>query len=175
MNIDEREKKSPSEVTTRRELNATYCEQVFGIKAGMVAAFGIGDQKFGVFKISDRNCFPNATDIIINSPYLIAQLNHHNKVIPTQIRELVNGGTTIIGKEHKGSFSLDEKVSRKHVEVSCRNGIVAIKDIGSKNGTKDIFNEISDPEDLNVDESFLRFYSIKRRNYLINKYLIEKL
>lgn len=48
------------------------------------------------------------------------------------------------------------------------------KNLWQNNNKKDIFNEISDPEDLNVDESFLRFYSIKRRNYLINKYLIEK-
>ena len=71
MNADEIAKKSPNEIFPHKELSASYCEQVFEIKAGLTAAFGIGEQKFGVFKISDKKCFPSAPEKIINAPYLV--------------------------------------------------------------------------------------------------------
>ncbi len=142
MYADEIIKKIPKEVATHKELSAIYCEQVFGIKASLTAAFGIGDQKFGVFKISDKNCFPSVPKKVIDAPYLIVQFDSKNKVIPTRLRELKEGDIYIIGREHEGNFALDKKVSRKHVEVGLLNGVVAIKDLGSRHGTKDIFNEI---------------------------------
>ncbi|MCA9384060.1 FHA domain-containing protein, partial [Candidatus Dojkabacteria bacterium] len=130
-------------VLSHKELSPQDCEKTFGIEAGLSTAFQIGEQVFGVFKIDKPNCFPSSPSVSITTPYLILQFGRHMRVSLDNYKGLREGQKVILGRVDQSRFAFDQTVSRRHVEVSLKDGRVNVIDLGSTNGTKDVFNRVA--------------------------------
>lgn len=124
-------------IESHTPIDPSVCEKYLGINASLTNAFKIGDEKFGIFMSSDRS----RTTSKSNS-YLLAQFGSDGRVIEDTIKTLNNGDSVTLGRGNPMGFELDSKVSRSHVGISIKNNEPYVEDLGSTNGTIDVYDGV---------------------------------
>ncbi len=124
-------------LTEKHILNSEECERKFGIKAPLVKAFEIGEQKFGIFQIppNQTSCYPKNHDLWVTTPFIIHQFSEDLEIDIERYKGLREGEEVTIGRQSRHRFQLDPTVSRLHVLISLHDGLISIKDLRSTNGT----------------------------------------
>lgn len=130
-------------ILNHSEISPHDCEKTFGINAGLSTAFQVGEQIFGVFKISKMRCFPSSPSTGITTPYLILQFGKNMRVSSNIYKGLREGERVVLGRFDTSRFNFDTAASKRHAEVSLAGGIVSVNDLGSSNGTIDVFNRVA--------------------------------
>ena len=153
---------APQELFTPEESKAH-----FGVDGTLREAFVIGDQRFGVFDISDSPSYHDAdparypfvdgnTGVRTDRDFVILQFDAEGRVNGDQLKGLRYGEEVTLGRQHNADrFQYDDTVSREHVKISLSpEGKVTVEDLGSTNGTgtasraevMEAFNMYADPE-----------------------------
>lgn len=120
------------EIKTHTPVDPRVCEKYLGINASLTNAFKIGDENFGIFIENDNS----------NKSYLLAQFGDDAKVIEDTILKLSDGDSFTLGRSNPMGFELDSKVSRSHVGISIVNNEPYVEDLGSTNGTIDVYDGV---------------------------------
>ncbi len=148
------------EISSHVDLSPKACKIAFGIEAGLTTAFRAGQQTFGVFRISENqpSCFPSAPEEIISTSFLIVQFDEEFRVMKDCYKGLWEDELVVIGRDESSRFHLDTRVSRRHTSVKLSGGKVSVHDLGSANGTEDVFEDLR-----KIAERRLKKYEVKKR------------